>query len=187
MTDIISPLPYVFSNGSLADATQVDANFSQVVTSVNSNAVNNSAISTDGTMSANSDSLIPSQKAVKTYVDTRAGALQISAIGLTSDTTISFPAKSVPLSVTLRETSGGTFAGAGMQLQFGSGAPVGFNKPLPNDVYFNLIGSSFDNHEGYGAPGGFYSTSPVPLSITAPGGGWGSAVVDVTITYITLP
>lgn len=68
---IISPLPYTFANNTTADATQVDANFDAVVNSVNTNAVPLSMISTDGTLAADSDSLIPSQKAVKTYVDAR--------------------------------------------------------------------------------------------------------------------
>ena len=41
----------------------------------------NLVIDTDGTLAANSDALIPSQKAVKTYVDTLAGALLLSGIG----------------------------------------------------------------------------------------------------------
>ena len=41
------------------------------------------AIDTDGTLSANSDFLIPSQKAVKTYVDTEIAA--VSAVSTVTD------------------------------------------------------------------------------------------------------
>jgi hypothetical protein len=36
---IINPLPYIFQNGTTADATQVNADLSQIVSNVNSNAV----------------------------------------------------------------------------------------------------------------------------------------------------
>lgn len=36
---IINPLPYIFANGTVADATQVNADLSQIVNNVNSNAV----------------------------------------------------------------------------------------------------------------------------------------------------
>src|ERR1700730_12752134 len=34
---IINPLPYIFQNGTTADATQVDADFAQIVSNVNTN------------------------------------------------------------------------------------------------------------------------------------------------------
>lgn len=36
---IINPLPYIFANGTTADATQVNADLAQIVNNVNSNAV----------------------------------------------------------------------------------------------------------------------------------------------------
>jgi hypothetical protein len=36
---IINPLPYIFANGTTADATQVNADLAQIVSNVNSNAV----------------------------------------------------------------------------------------------------------------------------------------------------
>lgn len=37
MTDIISPLPFTLQNGTVADASQVQANFDQIVADVNNN------------------------------------------------------------------------------------------------------------------------------------------------------
>lgn len=39
VADIVNPLPYVFTNGTTADATQVNADFAQIVANVNTNAL----------------------------------------------------------------------------------------------------------------------------------------------------
>ena len=55
------------AKGSPLTWAEADANF----TNLNTDKIETSVISTDGTMAANSDALLPSQKAVKTYVDAR--------------------------------------------------------------------------------------------------------------------
>jgi hypothetical protein len=39
LADIINPLPFIFQNGTIADATQVNADFAQILANVNANAV----------------------------------------------------------------------------------------------------------------------------------------------------
>lgn len=115
---IISPLPYIFSNGAIADATQVDANLAQIVSDVNANAID-----------------------VNSYVAPTVKVLQ--DIGRTANGTITFPAKSVPLHIVMHETSGGTMNPAGISFVFGSGATLSANPPAPNN--FSEIDSIIQN------------------------------------------
>lgn len=53
-------------------------------------------IDTDGTLSANSDFIVPSQKAVKTYVDNH--AISVDGVTITGDGTPGNPLVGVPAS-----------------------------------------------------------------------------------------
>ncbi len=157
---------------------------------------------TDGTLSENSDTKYATQKATKTYADTvlaaseaytdtqiaaippsSGGQLQVvSKIGQTADnaTALTFPAKSIPIHIVLRETAGGTLNGAGIQIIFGTGMSLNTNPPAANN--FAEVDSIIANI----TDASFYSNSPVVVSISD-SGGWGGATMDTFIYYVTLP
>jgi len=75
----IQGIPGVSAGGNIGNMTALGdiAIYSALNTVIDSGI----AISTDGTFSANSDSLLPSQKASKTYMDANAGGSKIQSVG----------------------------------------------------------------------------------------------------------
>jgi hypothetical protein len=104
----------------------------------------------------------------------------ISNIGQTANASITFPAKSVPVFLVFRETSGNSM-GSDIFITFGSGSPSDVTTIMANQIIqSNNVILGFDNNIS-----DYYSSSPVSLLISS--SDWGTAHVDTFVYYITLP
>lgn len=77
---IINALPFNFVNGTTADATQVDANFSEVVTDVNNNAAHNGTNTDITALAGLTTPITPAQGGTSTYFGQGAGTANVQTV-----------------------------------------------------------------------------------------------------------
>lgn len=77
---IINALPFNFTNGTTADATQVDANFSEVVTDVNNNAAHNGTNNDITALTALTTPITPAQGGTTVYYGAGGGTANAQTV-----------------------------------------------------------------------------------------------------------
>ncbi len=110
---IVNTLPFQLQNGTTADASQVMADFNQIVNNTNANAAKNGANSDITSLSALTTPITPAQGGTTVYTGTAGGSANAITVTTTSPTGFSLTRGKRVVTVAIADNTGATTLAAG--------------------------------------------------------------------------